>query len=75
MFLRSCFDAFKGLKTLPTRMKQHQTNSEFIYKFLKKLKIVDKIIYLPEKKNKYNKLWKKYHSLNNGLISFSLIKK
>ena len=39
-------------------MKQHQTNSEFIYKFLKKLKIVDKIIYLPEKKNKYNKLWK-----------------
>ena len=71
----SCFDAFKGLKTLPTRMKQHQTNSEFIYKFLKKLKIVDKIIYLPEKKNKYNKLWKKYHSLNNGLISFSLIKK
>ncbi|PPR42985.1 MAG: Cystathionine beta-lyase [Alphaproteobacteria bacterium MarineAlpha8_Bin1] len=71
----SCFDAVKGLKTLPTRMKQHQANSDFVYKFLRKFKIVDEIIYLPEKKNKYNKLWKKYHSLNNGLITFSLIKK
>ena len=71
----SCFDAVRGLKTLPTRMKQHHINSEFVYKSLKKFKVVDRIIYLPEKKNKYNKLWKKYHSLNNGLITFSLIKK
>ena len=71
----SCFDAVKGLKTLPTRMRQHQLNSEFIYKFLKKLKTVDSLIYLPDKNNKYYKLWRKYHSLNNGLITFSLIKK
>ena len=33
-----------------------------------------KIIYLPDKNNKFNKIWKKYHSINNGLITFSLKK-
>ena len=29
---------------------------------------------MPDKKNKYHRLWKKYYSLNNGLITFSLKK-
>ena len=35
---------------------------------------MEKIYYLPDERNKHNKLWKKYHSLNNGLISFSIKK-
>ena len=30
---------------------------------------------MPDKKNKNHKLWKKYFSLSNGLITFSILKK
>ena len=71
----SCFYALRGLKTLKVRLDQHQKNAENVYNFLKQEKIVDKIFYLPDQSNIYHKLWKKYHSLNNGLITFSLKKK
>ena len=45
-----------------------------VFKFLKKSKLINKIIYLPDKNNKYNKTWKNYHSINNGLITFSIKK-
>ena len=32
-------------------------------------------MYLPDKGNKNYELWKKYYSLSNGLITFSIIKK
>ena len=38
-------------------------------------KIVKKILYLPDPRNKFHILWKKYHKLNNGLITFSIHKK
>ena len=70
----SCFDAIRGLRTLPTRMNTHQSNSQSVFNFLKKQKNIISIKFLPDKKNEYNILWKKYYSLNNGLITFSLKK-
>ena len=70
----SCFVASKGLKTLKIRIEKHENNAEKVFKFLKKSLLINKIIYLPDKNNKYNKTWKKYHSINNGLITFSIKK-
>jgi cystathionine beta-lyase len=71
----SCVTAIRGLRTLETRMNQHSKNAKLIYNFLNKSKIVRDIIFLPDKKNKNHKLWKKYFCLSNGLITFSILKK
>ena len=71
----SCVTAIRGLRTLETRMNQHSKNAKVVYNFLNKNKIVKDIIFLPDKKNKNHKLWKKYFSLSNGLITFSILKK
>ena len=71
----SCFHASKGLKTLKLRIEKHCENAEKVFKYLKTKKIVKKILYLPDHTNKFHKLWKKYHKLNNGLITFSIKKK
>ena len=71
----SCYSAFNGLKTLKVRIENHSRNASEIFKFLKSRKIVNEIKYLPDKNNKSYKLWKKYHSLSNGLITFSISKK
>ncbi len=71
----SCFSALKGLKTLGIRMDNHSRNASEIFKFLEAQKIVNNIKYLPDEKNKNHKLWKKYHSINNGLITFAIKKK
>ena len=71
----SCFHASKGLKTLKLRIEKHSENAEKVFKYLKTKKIVNKIFYLPDHTNKFHKLWKKYHKLNNGLITFSIQKK
>ena len=71
----SCVTAIRGLRTLETRINQHSKNAQVIYNFLNKSKIVKDIIFLPDKKNKNHKLWKKYFSLSNGLITFSIVKK
>ena len=70
----SCYSAFNGLKTLKVRIENHSRNASEIFKFLKSRKIVNGIKYLPDKNNKSYKLWKKYHSLSNGLITFSISK-
>ena len=71
----SCVTAIRGLRTLETRMNQHSKNARVVYNFLNKNKIVKDIIFLPDKKNKNHELWKKYFSLSNGLITFSIFKK
>jgi cystathionine beta-lyase len=71
----SCFQASKGLKTLKLRLEKHGENAEKVFEYLKSKKIVKKILYLPDPKNKFHSLWKKYHKLNNGLITFSIQKK
>ncbi len=71
----SCFEASKGLKTLKIRMEKHEFNAKKVFDYLKSKKIVSNILYLPDKMNKSNKLWKKFHKINNGLITFSLKKK
>ncbi len=70
----SCFFASRGLKTLSVRMKNHQKSAEKVFNFLNNHSLIKKIHYLPDEKNKNNKLWKKYHLINNGLISFSIQK-
>ncbi|MAI60710.1 MAG: hypothetical protein CMM92_06800 [Rickettsiales bacterium] len=71
----SCFQASKGLKTLKLRVEKHGENADKVFKYLKTKKIVKKILYLPDPRNKFHILWKKYHKLNNGLITFSIHKK
>ena len=71
----SCVTAIRGLRTLETRMNQHSKNAQVVFNFLNKSKIVKDIIFLPDKKNKNHKLWQKYFSLSNGLITFSILKK
>ena len=71
----SCFHASKGLKTLKLRIEKHSKNAEKIFNFLKTEKIVKKILYLPDKNNKFHELWKKYHKQSNGLITFSIQRK
>ena len=53
----------------------HSENAEKVFRYLKTKKTVKKIFYLPDHTNKFHKLWKKYHKLNNGLITFSIQKK
>ena len=71
----SCYSAFNGLRTLKIRIENHGKNASEIFNFLKSKKIVSNIMYLPDKGNKNYELWKKYYSLSNGLITFSIIKK
>ena len=71
----SCFSALKGLKTLGIRMENHSKNASEVFKILKSHLIVTNIKYLPDETNKNNKLWKKYYSINNGLITFAIKKK
>ena len=71
----SCVTVIRGLRTLETRINQHSKNAKIVYNFLTKSKTVKDIIFLPDKKNKNHKLWKKYFSLSNGLITFSILKK
>ena len=56
-------------------MESHSKNVFEIFKILQSKKIVKNIKYLPDQKNKNHKLWKKYHSINNGLITFAIKKK
>ena len=58
----SCFSALKGLKTLGIRLDNHSKNAFEIFKLLKSQEILKNIKYLPDEKNKNNKLWKKYYS-------------
>ena len=71
----SCFSALKGLKTLGIRLDNHGKNAFEIFKLLKSQEIVKNIKYLPDENNKNNKLWKKYYSISNGLITFAIKKK
>ena len=71
----SCYSAFNGLRTLKIRIENHSKNASEIFDFLKSKNIVININYLPDKGNKNYELWKKYYSLSNGLITFSIIKK
>ena len=65
----------KGLKTLEVRMSKHSDNAKKIFDYLNSKNSVEQIIYLPDPKNKNHDLWKKYHKISNGLITFSLKKK
>ncbi len=71
----SCFHASKGLKTLKLRIEKHAINAEKVFNYLETKSIVKKILYLPDEKNKFHKLWKKYHKIGNGLITFSIHRK
>ena len=71
----SCFYAIRGLRTLKVRLEKHQENALKIFKFLKRKKSVKEIFFLPDKNNRYHKLWKKYFNNANGLITFGIDKK
>ncbi len=71
----SCYVAIRGMRTLKIRLKNHQENALKVFQFLKEKKTVKNIYFLPDKDNKYHKLWKKYFKSANGLITFSIKKK
>ena len=70
----ACFNAIKGMRTLSTRLEKHQENSLKVFEYLETKKVVKEIYFLPDKRNIYHKLWKKYFNLSNGLITFSVAK-
>ena len=59
----------RGLRTLDVRLKQHYENTKTIIKFLKKQKKIKEILYPHDPSSKNYKLWKKYYSGANGLLS------
>ena len=59
----------RGLRTLDVRLKQHYENTKIIIKFLKKQKKIKEILYPHDPSSKNYKLWKKYYSGANGLLS------
>ena len=59
----------RGIRTLDVRLDKHQENALKVSKFLSKQKKIIKVFY-PYKKGSQNyKLWKKYYSGANGLLS------
>ena len=71
----NCQLAIRGLRTLDSRLKEHQKNALEIFLHLQTKKCIKKILYLPDKNNKYFGLWKKYFHCSNGLITFAIEKK
>ncbi len=71
----NCQLAIRGLRTLDSRLKTHQKNALEIFLYLQTKQCIKKIIYLPDKNNKYHELWKKYFYYSNGLITFAIEKK
>ncbi len=59
----------RGLRTLDVRLKQHYENAKIIINFLKKQKKIKEILYPHKPSSKSYKLWKKYYSGANGLMS------
>ena len=59
----------RGLRTLDVRLKQHYENTKIIISFLKKQKKINEILYPHNPSSKNYKLWKKYYSGANGLLS------
>ena len=59
----------RGLRTLDVRLKQHYENTKEIINFLKKQKKIKEILYPHKPSSKNYKLWKKYYSGANGLLS------
>tara|TARA_B100000989_G_scaffold299018_1_gene292012 strand:+ start:5463 stop:6614 length:1152 start_codon:yes stop_codon:yes gene_type:complete len=71
----NCFLAIRGLKTLPVRLERHFENALKVYNYMKKSKFYTKVIYPGIKENKDYKIWAKYHSIGNGLITFQIKKR
>lgn len=69
----SCNTAMRGLKTLNSRMEVHYKNAHKICQFLQKKRVVQKVYFPPNIKDNQHKLWKKYFSSGNGLLSFSIL--
>ena len=59
----------RGLRTLDVRLKQHYENTKRDIIFLKKQKMIKEILYPHNPSSKNYKLWKKYYSGANGLMS------
>ena len=70
----SCYLAIRGLKTLSLRLKQHHESAIKMYKFLKANNNVLSILFPSVIENKNYKLWKKYHSTGNGLMTLKIKK-
>ena len=69
------FLALRGLKTLPLRLQNHYENALKLYNYMKKSNFFLDIIYPAVEDHKDYKIWKKYHSIGNGLITFEIKKK
>ena len=59
----------RGLRTLDIRLEKHYENTKIVINFLKKQKKIKEILYPHNPSTKNYKLWKKYYSGGNGLLS------
>ena len=59
----------RGLRTLDIRLEKHYENTKTVINFLKKQKKIKEILYPHNPSTKNYKLWKKYYTGGNGLLS------
>ncbi len=59
----------RGLRTLDVRLEKHYENTKKIINFLKKQKKIKEILYPYKPSSRNYKLWKKYYTGANGLLS------
>ncbi|PSN42232.1 Cystathionine gamma-lyase [Blattella germanica] len=65
-----CFLVFRGLKTLPLRMRQHQKNSIEIAKFLESHPLVIKVMHSWLPSHPMHEVAKKQFSGHSGMVAF-----
>lgn len=66
-----CYLALRGLKTLPLRLKQHETSAIKIAKWLEKADLVDNVIHPALKTHPQHNLWKRDFEGSSGLFAFT----
>lgn len=66
----NCYTILRSLRSLPTRLKQHQENAIVVAKFLESHKKIEQVFYPPLPSFSGHKKWKKYFSGASSVFSF-----
>ena len=68
---RECSLALRGLKTLPVRLRQHESTALEIARWLETVEIVDRVIHPALSSHPQHHIWKRDFSGSSGLFSFT----
>jgi cystathionine gamma-lyase len=67
-----CYNAMRGMKTLPIRMREHAKNAQVVAEFLEKHSAVERVIYPGLASHPQHELAKKQMTGFGGMITFFL---